>query len=125
MSSGRKFECEICMDRYNTSTTRPHLLVPCGHTYCESCISQFEARRCPMCRANFSGHVVNWEIMNHMPDESTGLVQGRESLCSVSEFFSRGCLFFCRNNMEENVIFPNFARLSTTRKCKTFKVILF
>jgi hypothetical protein len=64
--SERVFQCEICTNEYNNDQARPHLLVPCGHTFCESCILQIENRQCPNDRTNFSDHIVNWEIMNHL-----------------------------------------------------------
>lgn len=37
------FECSICLtDKID------HVLIPCGHSYCESCANKF--KKCPACR---------------------------------------------------------------------------
>jgi hypothetical protein len=43
--------CHICCDaRVNAA------LVPCGHVFCETCITSFTAKKCPDCRRIFSSH---------------------------------------------------------------------
>jgi hypothetical protein len=49
-------ECPICLEEYGEETKVP-LLLPCGHTLCNSCIStitpSFGSILCPICRAVF------------------------------------------------------------------------
>ena len=48
-------DCEICIERYNTTDKKP-LNLNCGHTYCKACVShiilkkQIEGILCPDCR---------------------------------------------------------------------------
>jgi hypothetical protein len=46
-SSLQKYLCTICLE-HNIQRS----LVPCGHSFCESCASQLPRNRCPICRAN-------------------------------------------------------------------------
>eukprot|EP01038_Epipyxis_sp_PR26KG_P006757 gene6757-9259_t len=41
-------KCPICITN-NVS----HVLVPCGHTFCEVCINQLQRNKCPNCRTTF------------------------------------------------------------------------
>ncbi|KAL7644434.1 UNVERIFIED_CONTAM: hypothetical protein RMT77_005265 [Armadillidium vulgare] len=43
--------CEICRLEYSDTETIPRVL-DCGHSFCTSCIAQFESTLCPKCRAN-------------------------------------------------------------------------
>ncbi|KAG0703715.1 Kinase D-interacting substrate [Chionoecetes opilio] len=52
VSPGFTFECNVCLDEYNTKERRPRSL-SCGHSICTHCISlMLEQRRvtCPLCR---------------------------------------------------------------------------
>ena len=46
-------ECPVCLSGYNSETARP-LFLPCGHTFCSSCISQLVQSHgtlvCPTCQ---------------------------------------------------------------------------
>jgi hypothetical protein len=43
-----EYNCPICK-----SQKVRNVLVPCGHTYCESCISQLKRNLCPLCRKTY------------------------------------------------------------------------
>ena len=47
-------ECSICME--DKETTEFKILNPCGHRFCQTCISSFE-NQCPCCRTPFTGTV--------------------------------------------------------------------
>ena len=54
------FSCEICELRFGESGANVPLAVPCGHTYCKSCLLQWERKEksiCPKCRKAFVGGV--------------------------------------------------------------------
>ncbi|XP_045613776.1 osteoclast-stimulating factor 1 isoform X2 [Procambarus clarkii] len=47
-----KFECEVCLEDYDTEERRPRSL-SCGHSLCTSCITETLMRgvlKCPFCR---------------------------------------------------------------------------
>ncbi|XP_069166431.1 uncharacterized protein [Procambarus clarkii] len=49
---GIKFECEVCLEDYDTEERRPRSL-SCGHSLCTSCITETLMRgvlKCPFCR---------------------------------------------------------------------------
>ena len=49
--------CNICMERFTERGGHVPLSLPCGHTYCSTCCSQFPGRKCPECRQAFAGPV--------------------------------------------------------------------
>ncbi|XP_034256435.1 uncharacterized protein LOC117654237 isoform X2 [Thrips palmi] len=40
-------ECDVCMQHFDSEERRPKVL-PCGHTYCISCLRQLPAKQCPV-----------------------------------------------------------------------------
>ena len=46
------FKCQICISEDIT-----HVLVPCGHTFCGTCVEQLQRNKCPMCRTNIEKKV--------------------------------------------------------------------
>ena len=47
--------CAICLDEYNARTRRYVRQLPCGHTFCSTCISRWVSQHsasCPTCRKN-------------------------------------------------------------------------
>jgi hypothetical protein len=53
--------CPICIREYN-SAHRPFVLLPCGHSVCETTRGRLE--RCPICRANIDNTVVNRDLLS-------------------------------------------------------------
>lgn len=47
-SSRTAFTCPVCID---CQVNR--VLIPCGHTFCETCIQRSHTRTCPICRQSF------------------------------------------------------------------------
>lgn len=48
--------CVVCSEVYQANTRDP-LVLPCGHTFCRSCLSSIYGSHysaCPSCRENFS-----------------------------------------------------------------------
>eukprot|EP01041_Mallomonas_annulata_P005114 gene5114-10234_t len=44
--------CEICL-----TSLRSHVMVPCGHTLCASCLQQLPRNICPFCRTNIQQQI--------------------------------------------------------------------
>ena len=66
-----EIECSICL----TLLQRPHVIDPCGHTFCQACLirwSQAQGRNCPNCRGAIIGTNLKTElhlaIQNQHPD---------------------------------------------------------
>ena len=73
------FSCEICELRFGESAANVPLAVPCGHTYCKSCLLQWERKEksiCPKCRKAFVGGVEtlphNYTLLRLFSSISTG-----------------------------------------------------
>ncbi|MEW5300507.1 MAG: hypothetical protein WDW36_003436 [Sanguina aurantia] len=50
------FECPVCLDPFECEVpSRQPLALPCGHTFCRSCLVKVHPQRCPTCRCEFSG----------------------------------------------------------------------
>lgn len=46
-------ECEMCYEEYNRCERLPKVLSKCGHSFCETCVSQLVKNNelsCPYCR---------------------------------------------------------------------------
>ena len=55
MATCADLTCCICKDVYNFLEKKP-LVLPCGHTFCRSCLQQMKSRNykiCPLCRKNW------------------------------------------------------------------------
>ena len=53
--------CSICLSLLQ----RPHLIDPCGHTFCQGCLarlSQAQRRNCPNCRGVINGTSLNLRL---------------------------------------------------------------
>ncbi|XP_018010364.1 tripartite motif-containing protein 2-like [Hyalella azteca] len=78
-------ECEICAEEFDENNHKP-LFLPCGHTYCYTCISSLlknpQSRLCPKCRKEISVHgiQVNYVLMNTKGESSKRPLE-LETLC--------------------------------------------
>jgi hypothetical protein len=45
--------CAICLD----ILVNPQTIVPCGHTYCASCLVEIDNDQCPECRSSITSRV--------------------------------------------------------------------
>ncbi|CAF0992341.1 unnamed protein product [Brachionus calyciflorus] len=59
--------CEICFENYNEKEHLPISLFPCGHTFCDHCILNFNNQICPGCNQKFEKKAKNWAIINLIP----------------------------------------------------------
>jgi cell division GTPase FtsZ len=59
--------CEICFENYDKQERLPLNIFPCGHTFCQLCISNLNAKRCPQCNISFEHTAKNWAIINLIP----------------------------------------------------------
>lgn len=55
--------CQICLMKFNENQNKPVTLVPCGHTYCCTCIEKFLDNLCPYDRQLFQSTVINWLVV--------------------------------------------------------------
>jgi RING-type zinc-finger len=54
-------DCAVCMETY---TTTPLALIPCGHTFCTTCVSALPFSKCPLCATIIRGTIVNYAIIS-------------------------------------------------------------
>lgn len=74
-------ECSVCLEHYNSATRKP-LILPCGHTVCQSCcVTHLSMDRfCPMCRQAVPSQIdqlqINFALMFDLqPSQSTANAQ--------------------------------------------------
>ena len=85
-----ELECEICCERYGSSAVLTPRNLPCGHTFCESCLIDVAAQSetedgaghktmaCPNCR-----------LLTEVPEDGVGELPKNYSLESVADLASR------------------------------------
>ncbi|XP_034238945.1 E3 ubiquitin-protein ligase RNF166-like isoform X1 [Thrips palmi] len=58
-------DCDVCMQTFNDAERRPKFL-PCGHTYCLSCLMQLPAKQCPVDQKVFQldNLIDNYKLLN-------------------------------------------------------------
>jgi len=115
--------CNICVNRYNNKSRTPKIL-PCGHTFCNSCTSSFSGK-CPTCRKNFSRQQVqkNFVVVNIINELSNHFSQAQEAssssrrtreICKLhnSEIdqFCRTCMKLMCNNCECEHLHQNYTK---------------
>ena len=66
-----RFTCSICLEAYNQTNRRPHILVPCGHTFCLACLNGLKIPTCPNDNTPIREKIPNWEIIGQIlnPEE--------------------------------------------------------
>lgn len=55
-------DCEICMKIFDSRYNTPMVLIPCGHSICNSCL--ICVKTCPFCRSNICCSIKNWRIID-------------------------------------------------------------
>lgn len=62
-----KLLCNVCYDNFDEIDHRPLTLVPCGHTFCDFCVSNLTETYCPTCKTYFEQKVPNWTVLAILP----------------------------------------------------------
>ena len=86
--------CCICEEVYNVLEKKP-LVLPCGHTFCRSCLQQLKSRNdeiCPICRRNWQGQpldclTANLQLVINRSDETTTMPKDKfaedQNICEL------------------------------------------
>jgi hypothetical protein len=64
-----RLSCTVCDERFDMGAHRPMFLVPCGHTYCHTCIARLQ--QCPLCYVIKTGQAENWFVKD-LPSQLQG-----------------------------------------------------
>lgn len=56
--------CKLCRAQYNTVDRKPRCFMPCGHSYCDKCISGLLEKLCPNCKTPYNQAIVDYEIID-------------------------------------------------------------
>lgn len=56
--------CKLCRAQYNTIDKRPRCFMPCGHTFCDKCISGLLEKLCPKCKTHYNQAIVDYEVID-------------------------------------------------------------
>ena len=70
-------ECTVCLEGFSIIRGHIPMMLPCGHSFCQSCVAQIPNNRCPTCRSVFSSakHLPrNFDMINLL--ESLGPMTG-------------------------------------------------
>lgn len=62
-SNESKF-CIECKKCYNHDENKPECLIPCGHTFCRTCIKSFRMQMCPVCRNKYNQVIPDFEMID-------------------------------------------------------------
>lgn len=102
-----EFICEICLINYDAINRKPYSLVPCGHTFCIMCMNEMQTNNCPVCRANFSNKIPNWEILKRL----------KSSVPSAPGLSAQEIPTLVANrNENRQSVYDNFFAMSSKRK---------
>ena len=129
LSPTADFICEICLNNYDTISRKPYSLVPCGHTFCLSCMNQVTSNLCPTCRSPFEGRVPNWEITRRLdPKQLSAAAPSAPVLGGNNNNNSNNPSPMPATNLvrsmdsgreeQEPTCMEDFLNTSTKRKCK-------
>lgn len=122
LSPTADFICEICLINYDTIGRKPYSLVPCGHTFCLSCMNQITSNLCPTCRSPFEGRVPNWEITRRLDPKATSVAAPPAPVLggniNNSSPVPATNLVRSMESEREPTCMDDFLNTSTKRKCK-------
>lgn len=77
-------ECELCIKQFDDANHRPLVLIPCGHSFCASCVTQLTV--CPSDRSRITSKVANWSILKLISQtENKQIKQVRLNLSQLKE----------------------------------------
>ena len=62
--------CKVCKNFFDNSEMRPALLVPCGHTYCYTCLDKLNHSKCPGCHQTIQQRRTNLFILELIESDS-------------------------------------------------------
>ena len=57
-----QIECDVCFNIFNTTTNKPFVCSPCGHTFDEKCAKIL--KNCATCRNEIKSIAPNWLVRN-------------------------------------------------------------
>ena len=69
-------DCSICLSLLQ----RPHVIDPCGHTFCQGCLarlSQAKRRNCPNCRGVINGTNLNQRLHLALQNQHQDVYENR------------------------------------------------
>lgn len=97
--------CDICFTEFNHHINRPLILIPCCHSFCESCL-KIISKKCPTCNCEIKVKSVNWALLNIIPE--TGVSQKSENKANDStsnwnKWFIKGNDLFSKKRYKEAV----------------------
>ena len=102
--------CCICSEGYDEAERKP-LVLPCSHTFCESCLLQVQAtdmKVCPICRSDWSEHSV---------DSFIYIRQLVPSAHITKEVAKRKPNDICGNHAKKNKFWCNLCEISICEHC--------
>lgn len=61
-------ECKICYDKFNKTVRKPFTVIPCGHTFCISCLNDLRKINyiCPTCRVKIENEKPSYILLELM-----------------------------------------------------------
>ena len=64
--------CSVCLEQYMRDINPPMNRNPCGHTFCQPCITRWmrTSRSCPECRGPITNTVLNRSLLDMIENNS-------------------------------------------------------
>lgn len=86
--------CPICLMKF----TNPYINIPCGHTFCKTCIdgSDKQTLNCPICRTSTTHLMKNFIVANLLNSDQTSDSEpsGTDCIISLVVVFCLGVLSY-------------------------------
>jgi len=113
--------CEICFSEFNHHKNKPLIIIPCCHSFCDSCLNQIK-QKCPKCSSCIKMKSVNWSLLNIIPESTYREVDNKTI---SNEWFKKGVDLFNKKYYQEAVVAldtaisiqPHFEMFYTKGKC--------
>ena len=106
-------DCSICLSLLQ----RPHMIDPCGHTFCQGCLarlSQAQGRNCPNCRGVINGTNLNQRLHLALQNQHQDAYEKRYIEDLESGVYAIQMDWTPVEETEEDVFIMNFGNMRIT-----------
>jgi hypothetical protein len=106
-------DCSICLSLLQ----RPHVIDPCGHTFCQACLirlSQAQRRNCPNCRGVINGTNHNLRLHLALQNQHQDAYEKRHIEDLESGVYNIPMDWTPVEETEEDVLVVNLGRMTIT-----------
>lgn len=62
--------CDVCLESFSEAGSKSPVVLPCGHSFCQSCCVQFK-QKCASCRASFANTSINYALLSCISNKAS------------------------------------------------------